>query len=252
MHLGDPVSQAVENHAAHDRLIGVQRVSGAAVIGVMRAVLVEDVVHLVGEAAEAEGGSRRISLGGVVVDDVEDHLDARAMQRLDEIAELVDRAEGVLARTVAGMRREERNRRISPIIDQTRRTVLPVELEYRQQLHSGDPEILEIRDLFDHPCIGPSQLRGNARTRMARKAGDMHLVDDRGGKAAAAEHRPPNRKRLGSTTTLFIAIASFSPYWLAIWREYPRARQQRARTGRAEPCSDRNAGRVGIERPGTR
>ena len=74
-------------------LIGVQRVSGAAVIGVLRAVLVEDVVHFVGEAAEAESGSRRISLGGVVVDDVEDHLDTGAVQRLDEITKLVDRTE---------------------------------------------------------------------------------------------------------------------------------------------------------------
>ena len=91
MHLSDPVSQAVENQAAHDRVVGVQRVPGAAVIGVLRAVLVEDVVHIVGEAAEAEGRSRRISLGGVVVDDVEDHLDTGAVQRLDEIAEFVDR-----------------------------------------------------------------------------------------------------------------------------------------------------------------
>src|SRR5215469_7302607 len=28
MHLGNPVAQAVEDHAAHDRLIGVQRVPG--------------------------------------------------------------------------------------------------------------------------------------------------------------------------------------------------------------------------------
>ncbi len=54
MHLRDPVPQAVEDHAPHDRLIGVQRVAGAAVIGVVRAVLVEDVVHFIGEAAERE------------------------------------------------------------------------------------------------------------------------------------------------------------------------------------------------------
>ena len=97
MHVGDPVPEAVEDHAAHDRLIGVQRVAGAAVIGVLRAVLVEDVVDLVRETAEAQGGPRGIPFGGVVVDDVEDHLDAGAVKRLDEVAELVDRAERVLA-----------------------------------------------------------------------------------------------------------------------------------------------------------
>ena len=53
VHLSDPVSEAVENEAAHDRVVGVQCVTGTAVIGVMRAVLVEDVVHIVGKAAEA-------------------------------------------------------------------------------------------------------------------------------------------------------------------------------------------------------
>ena len=33
VHFPDPVPQAVEDHAPHDRLIGVQRVAGAAVIG---------------------------------------------------------------------------------------------------------------------------------------------------------------------------------------------------------------------------
>jgi hypothetical protein len=40
----------------------------------------------------------------VVVDDVEDHLDAGAVERFDEVAELVDRTEGVLRRAVGGMR----------------------------------------------------------------------------------------------------------------------------------------------------
>ena len=158
MHLRNPVPQAIENHVADDDLIGVQRVPGAAVVGVLRAIAIEDVVHLVREAAEAQGGSRGIPLGRVVVDDVEDHLDAGAVQRLDEVAELIDGAEGVLAQAVAGMRREERDRGVPPVIDQTSRAVLPVEVEYRQQLHGSDPEIAEVRDLLDHAGVGPSQL----------------------------------------------------------------------------------------------
>src|SRR5208283_5498855 len=123
------------DHAPNDGPIGVQRVPGAAVVGVLRAIASEDVVHLVREAAEAEGGSRGIALGGVVVDDVEDYLDAGAVQRLDEVSELINGADGALARAVAGMRREERDRGVPPVIDQTRRAVLPIELEYRQQFH---------------------------------------------------------------------------------------------------------------------
>jgi hypothetical protein len=58
----------------------------------MRAVLVEDVVDFVCEAAEAEGGAVAVSLRRVVVDDIEDHFDARPVKRLDEITELVNRA----------------------------------------------------------------------------------------------------------------------------------------------------------------
>ena len=76
----------------------------------MGAVLIEDVIDFVGEAPEAERGPFGISLGGVVVDDIEDHLDAGAVQRLDEITELVDGTERVFSRTVAGMRSEKRDR----------------------------------------------------------------------------------------------------------------------------------------------
>jgi hypothetical protein len=78
----------------------------------------------------------------MVVNDVEYHFDPGTVKRLDEIAELVDGTERVLPRTVAGMRGEERDRGIPPIVDQARRTVLPVELEHGKQLNGGDPEIL--------------------------------------------------------------------------------------------------------------
>ena len=83
------------DHAPHDRLVGVKRISGAAVIGILRAVLVEDVVDFVCETAEAERGSVDVPLGGMVIDDVEDHFDPRAVERLDEITKLVDGTERV-------------------------------------------------------------------------------------------------------------------------------------------------------------
>jgi hypothetical protein len=97
MHFGDPISQTINDHAPHDRLIGVQRIAGAAVIRILRAIFVEHVVDFVCEAAEAE----RRSIGGpfrdVVIDDVEDYLDPGAMERLDEIAEFIDGTERILS-----------------------------------------------------------------------------------------------------------------------------------------------------------
>ena len=99
-------------------------------------------------------GPSRAALGGVVVDHVEDDLDAGAVQRLDHVPELVERAERVGPRAVAGMGREERDRLVAPVVDQPRRRVLLVEGEHRQQLDGGDAEVLQVRDLLDQPGIG--------------------------------------------------------------------------------------------------
>jgi hypothetical protein len=79
MHFGDPIPEAVKDHAAHDRLVGVERISGPTVIRVLCAILPKDVVDFVCKAFEAECRSLGISLGCVVVDDVEDYFDARPM-----------------------------------------------------------------------------------------------------------------------------------------------------------------------------
>ena len=112
--------------------------------------------------AEAQRRPAVVAFGGVVEHDVEDDLDARPVQRLDHVAELVHRAERIPARAVGLVRREERDRRIAPVVDLARRAVLGVELEHRQQLHRGDPELLEIGDLLDQAgdrCRGSSRRR---------------------------------------------------------------------------------------------
>ena len=130
-------------------MVGVQGVAGAGVVGVARAVLLENVVSGVVQPAEAQRRAALVALGGVVEHDVEDHLDAGAMQRLHHVAELVHRAERIPARAVRLVRREERDRCVAPVVDLARRAILGIELEHRQQLDRGDPELLEIRDLLD-------------------------------------------------------------------------------------------------------
>ena len=187
VHLLDPVAQAVHDHPADDRMIGVERVAAAGVVGVTRAAVFEDVVGRVVDAAEAERRPGVVALGGVVEHDVENDLDARPVQRLDHVAEFVDRAERILARAVRLVRREERDRRVAPVVDLARRAILGVELEHRQQFHRGDAELLEIRDLLDQAGVRAARLLADAGTRMAREAADVHLVDD------GARGRPAQR-----------------------------------------------------------
>ena len=58
VHLLDPVAQAVDDHAADDRMVGVERVAAAGVVGIPRPVALEDVVGRVVEPAEARASGR--------------------------------------------------------------------------------------------------------------------------------------------------------------------------------------------------
>ena len=90
VHRLDPVAKAVHDHPPDDRLVGVERVARARVVGVAGAVVLEDVVGHVVEPAKAQRRPVVVAFGGVVEDDVENDLDARSMQRLDHVAKFVD------------------------------------------------------------------------------------------------------------------------------------------------------------------
>ena len=81
------------------------------------------------DAAKAERWAVLVAFGGVVEDHIENDLDAGPVQRLDHVAKLIERPERVLARAVGLVRREEGNRRITPVVDAARRAILGVELE---------------------------------------------------------------------------------------------------------------------------
>ena len=89
-------------------------------------------------------GPEMIALGGVVVDDVEHHLDAGVVQPRHGGAERVER---VVLR-IARLRREERQRVVAPVVrqlllDQHAVVDQPVD---RQQFDGGDAEPLEMVD----------------------------------------------------------------------------------------------------------
>jgi len=82
--LVDPVAEAVEDELRHDRVVGVERVAAAREIEQhVRSPGLVHVVRLVREPSQADRGAAGAALAGVVVDDVQDHLEPRSVQRLD-------------------------------------------------------------------------------------------------------------------------------------------------------------------------
>ena len=179
VHLFHPVAQAVLDQPPHDRVIGVERVSRARVVRIAAPVRLEQVVGVVREPAQAERGSGVIALRSVVEDGVEDHLDARAVERLDHVAELVERPERIAPRAVRVVRCEQCDGGVAPVVGETLGSILRVELEHGQKLHGRDAEIAQVGDLLDEPCVGARLPRGDAGARVPREAAHVELVDHR-------------------------------------------------------------------------
>jgi hypothetical protein len=77
MHLDHPVPQAVHQELKHVRIDHVQRVSAPAEVHVIaRIVGQQPIIGGIINSPETERRSEMISFGAVIVDDVENHLDA--------------------------------------------------------------------------------------------------------------------------------------------------------------------------------
>ena len=99
VHLGDPVAQRVHDQLQRVGVPHVEGVPGAGVVHVvLRLVLDQPVVRRVVDALEAQRRAEVVALGGVVVDHVEDHLDAGGVHRLDHRLELLHLLAGVCRR----------------------------------------------------------------------------------------------------------------------------------------------------------
>jgi len=143
----DPVPQAVADEPSDDRVVAVHRIAGAGIVRIVAAVRLEHVIGDVLQPAERYGRSTVIPLAGVVEGNVQDDLDAGAVQRLDHVAELAGGVTGFCAAAVGGVGCEKAERRVPPIVRQRpaiHRTVafhlLGVELLDWQELHRSDPE----------------------------------------------------------------------------------------------------------------
>ncbi len=76
------------------------------------------------------------------------------------------------------MRRKERDRRITPVIDQPGRSILRIELEHRQQFDGGDAELLKIRNLLDQAGVSAARFFRKPGAGMAGEASHVHFIND--------------------------------------------------------------------------
>ena len=181
MHLGDPVAQRVHDQLDRVRVPHVEGVAGAGVVHVVALVVLDEaVVGRVVDALEAQRRTEVVALGGVVVDDVEDDLDAGGVHRLDHRLELLDLL-ALLARGVVGVRGEEAEGVVAPVVAQAlveQRRVLD-ELVHRHQLDRGDAELGEVGGdrRVGEPGVGPALLLGDVGVQLG-EALDVRLVDE--------------------------------------------------------------------------
>ena len=181
VHVLDPVAQAVGDHLQHARVRQVQRVPGAGVVDVVaRLVLEQAVVRVVVDALEGEGRAEMVAFGGVVVDDVEDHLELVAVEVVDHLLEL---GEGeVVDAGEAAVRREEAERVVAPVVREAlvQQVVVVDEDVDRHQLDGGDAERLDVVD-----DVGLDQAAERALEQVRHpgmllgEAAHVHLVDQR-------------------------------------------------------------------------
>ncbi len=155
----------------------MQRVARAGVVdAVARIVGDQPVVAGIVEAAKRQGRPQFAAFGRVVVDDVEDQLEARRVQAADGDAQLVERA----IRQIARLRREEADAVIAPVVAQAllqQGAVLHEGMD-RQQLDRRDAEPVQVVDedriaesSEGAALVGPQVLAHHA------EAADMGLVD---------------------------------------------------------------------------
>ncbi len=158
-----------------------QAVPGACGVHVIAPVVVhQPVVGGVVDAAEGQRGSQVVALGGVVVDHVEDHLDALLVQGADHGLELLYLLAAGAAGGVRVVRGEEADGVVAPVVAEPALAQVAVgdELVHGHELDRGDPEPLQVRD---HRRMGQAQVGAALLLRDDRvllgQAADVRLVD---------------------------------------------------------------------------
>ena len=180
--LEDEVAERVHDQPQHRRMHRVERVPRARVVHVVPRVAGNGPV--VGEVVDALEGEHRaevVPLRRVVVDDVEDHLDPGAVERLDHPLELLHLLAVPAGGRVERVRREVADRAVAPVVGQPLpgKRHLVCDVVDREQLDRGDAERGEVleRLLRGEPGIRAAQLLRHLLHQLG-EAAHVQLVDD--------------------------------------------------------------------------
>ena len=157
------------------------------------------VVAVIVEAAQGEGRAQMVGLGGVVEDEVEDHLEPRPMQPLDHGPEL-----GLgLGRGIARLGHHEGHRVVAPVVAQAHgdEALLVEESCHGQELDRGDAQPQQVIDdgRVGEAPVGPAQ-PCRQRWMEPRQTFDMGLVEHRLG-PGHARALAVGCRRAGAVTT---------------------------------------------------
>ncbi len=143
MALHGEVPQRVHDQPQHARVHGVEAVARSREVHVEATVVGDEpVVGGVVDALERQHRAEVVALAGVVVDDVEDHLEACGMQRLHHALELEHLLARRAARGVERMRGEEADRAVAPVVREPAlgEELLVGDVVHREQLDRGHTE----------------------------------------------------------------------------------------------------------------
>ncbi|MCY1352256.1 hypothetical protein D9M69_385450 [compost metagenome] len=176
-HLAGPVAQGIGDHLQHAGVAEVEGIAGAGVVDVAAPVAgYQSVVGGVVDAAHAQGRAQLVALGGVVVDHVEDQLQAGVVQVGDHFLELVDLAAG----EVGGVGREEGDAVVAPVVVHAlfQQVLVVEEGVHRQQLDGGYPQGADVLQQLGVHQPGEGAAQGLRHRRVAHAdAAQVGLVD---------------------------------------------------------------------------
>ena len=117
-------------------MVGLESVARPGIVRVFAPIFLQHVVEAVFNPTEAERWPILVALTGVVVDNIQNYFDAGTMQFFHHGSKLIQADKWVIAAAVSEMRGKEGHWPISPVVSESRRSALSIELEHRQEFDS--------------------------------------------------------------------------------------------------------------------
>ena len=97
-------------------MVSVHRVAAAREVAIKAAAVAHHVIDFVFQTFKAQRRAKFITFRRVVEHDIQNDFDARRVQRLHHLLEFVDLAAGRIAGGVTLVRREKRERIVTPVV----------------------------------------------------------------------------------------------------------------------------------------